>query len=112
MSLQRGQQNENNISAVWAVFRTVDSVYSPGTWDYHLGRSEEKEMRIVNERAGVRLESMAEGEIFIEDDDYWLITDYRSGNNDILCANLSSGFTIYLGNEKIVIPVTAEVHIL
>ena len=48
MSLQRGPKNENNTGAAWAVFRTVDSLHSSGTWDYHLGRSEEemKELEI------------------------------------------------------------------
>lgn len=45
MNWQRGQQNEDNISTAWAVFRTVDSVHSPGTWDYHLGRSEAEKMK-------------------------------------------------------------------
>lgn len=49
MSLQRGPKNENNIGAAWAVFRIVDSVHSSGTWDYHLGRSEEKMIKYVVE---------------------------------------------------------------
>lgn len=42
MNLQRGPKNENNIGAAWIVFRIVGSLYSPGPWDYHLGRSEEE----------------------------------------------------------------------
>lgn len=69
-------------------------------------------MRVINERAGVHLESMAEGETFFYEDDYWLITDYADDNDKTLCVSLKSGFTAYLPKERIVTPITAEAHIL
>lgn len=69
-------------------------------------------MIVVNDRAGVRLDSMAQGETFIYEDEHWIVTDYEDSRNNILCVNLSSGLTAYLSKEWIVVPITAEVHIL
>lgn len=69
-------------------------------------------MRIINGRAGVNLETMAEGEVFKLDDDYWLVTDYVDEHDKTLCANLSSGYGLFLNKDSLVIPVSAEVHIL
>ena len=69
-------------------------------------------MRVINDRAGVRLGSMAQGETFIYEDEHWIVTDYEDSRDNILCVDLSSGLTSYLSKEWIVIPVTAEVHIL
>lgn len=68
-------------------------------------------MRVINCRAGVRIDSMAEGETF-KLDDYWLMTDYYDCNGKVACINLSSGYTLFLIKDTVVIPVTAEVHIL
>ena len=69
-------------------------------------------MRVINDRAGVRLGSMAQGETFIYEDEHWIVTDYEDSRDNILCVDLSSGLTSYLSKEWIVIPVPAEVHIL
>lgn len=69
-------------------------------------------MRVISDRAGVRFDSMAEGETFIYANDYWLVTDYVDEYDNILCVNLSSGHTEFLVQSLVVVPVTAEVHIL
>ena len=112
MSLKRGQQNENNIGAAWIVFSYVNHLYRHGTRDYHLGRSEEKEMRVINVRAGVRLESMAEGETFEINNSHWIVSGYVDDNDNTLCVSLESGKAEFVPRELIVMPVTAEVRIL
>lgn len=69
-------------------------------------------MRVINGRAGVRLDSMAEGETFIYNNDYWIVTDYADNHDKTLCVSLPTGYTQFLIKETVVIPVTAEVHIL
>lgn len=69
-------------------------------------------MRVINNRAGVRLDSMAEGETFMYCNDYLIVTDYADKHDNTLCVNLSTGSTVFLIRETVVIPVTAEVHIL
>lgn len=68
-------------------------------------------MRVINSRTGVLLDSMAAGETFKDDYDYWIVTDYYKDNDKVACVNLSSGYTMFLSGNMVVIPVTAEVHI-
>lgn len=69
-------------------------------------------MRVINGRAGVRLESMAEGETFELNDSHWIVSDYVDDNDNTLCVSLESGKAEFVPRELIVVPITAEVHIL
>lgn len=69
-------------------------------------------MRVINGRAGVRIDSMAEGETFELNDAHWIVSNYVDDNDNTLCVSLESGTAKFVPMELIVTPITAEVHIL
>lgn len=113
-NLQRGSKNENNIGTAWAVFRTVDSVHCFGTWDYHLGRSEE-EMKVNFKSTEATYGSLNFGETFVIDGIVYVKTVPSLHQNGIpydlpsFGCSLEDGSLRYFRVEDYVHPINMEV---
>lgn len=69
-------------------------------------------MRVIINRAGNHLYNFAEGETFELNGLHWIVSGYEDEDCHILCVSLESGKAEFVPRELIVVPVTAEVHIL
>lgn len=69
-------------------------------------------MRVIDSRVGTYIHKLAEGATFQLNGVYWLVSDYVDDNDNTLCVRLESGRAEFIPMDLIVVPVTAEVHIL